>query len=50
MIYNEMEKILVEGAKLADALALDLLLLKLESSVGLMDGLPMVKESGADGN
>lgn len=55
-IYTKEERILIEGAKWAEnlqelnkALELDLLLLKLESSVGLMDGMPIVMEGGADG-
>lgn len=51
-IYSANEKNLVEGAKwlqslqkLNKALELDLILLKLESSVGLMDGMPIVKEA-----
>lgn len=55
-IYTQQERNLVEGAKALDrlnaALKLDLLLLELERSVGLMDGLPLpslTKEGGADG-
>ena len=40
-IYTPEEKLLVSIGKLAQALALDLKLLELEASVGLMDGLPL---------
>lgn len=44
-IYTNEERILIEGAtaleRLNKALQLDLMLLELEKSVGLMDGLPL---------
>lgn len=55
-IYTPMERNLVKGAQalvnLNKALKLDLLLLELESSIGLMDGFPIVdevKEGAEDG-
>ena len=55
-IYTQSERNLVAGAqllqKLNKALELDLLLLELERSVGLMDGLPLPsldKEGAKDG-
>lgn len=55
-IYTKEERTLIDGAKWAEklqelneALKLDLMLLELEASVGLMDGMPIVKEGGADG-
>lgn len=55
-IYTQQERNLVEGAKvlaqLNKALKLDLMLLELERSVGLMDGLPLpslAKEGAEDG-
>lgn len=61
--YTKEERNLVEGAKVLEqlnkALRLDLLLLELESSLGLMDGMPLsidgipleipAKESAKDG-
>lgn len=50
-IYTENEAILIDGVKLLEklneALQLDLMLLELEKSVGLMDGLPL---PGGDSN
>lgn len=44
-IYTPMERIMIEGVKTLErtrkALELDLMLLELEKSVGLMDGLPL---------
>ena len=54
-MYTPMERNLVAGAQLLqrlnDALKLDLMLLELEKSVGLMDGIPVgaEQEGGADG-
>ena len=55
-IYTQQERNLVAGGQLLErlnkALQLDLLLLELEKSVGLMDGLPVVgaeQEGGKDG-
>ena len=55
-IYTKEERNLLNAAKWAaklqelnKALELDLLLLKLESEVGLMDGMPIVKEGGENG-
>lgn len=62
-IYTKEERTLVEGAKslqkLNKALSLDLLLLELEASLGMMDGMPLSihgiplenqkKEGGEDG-
>lgn len=55
-IYTPMERNMVSGAlalqKLNEALKLDLMLLDLEKSVGLMDGLPLPgaeQEGGANG-
>ena len=54
-IYTKEERNLIDGAKVLEkmnaALQLDLLLLELERSVGLMDGLPLpnLKEGAKDG-
>lgn len=55
-IYTPMERNLIKGAQalqdLNAALKLDLLLLELESSLGMMDGFPIideVKEVSGDG-
>ena len=55
-IYSPMERNMISGAKLLqklnEALKADLLLLDLEKSVGLMDGLPLPgaeMEGGANG-
>ena len=42
--YTEEESLLVSIGKLAQALELDLMLLKMEEQQGLMDGLPLEKE------
>ena len=50
--YTKEESLLVSIGKLAQALALDIKLLELEASVGLMDGMPLPnyqKEVAADG-
>lgn len=51
-IYTKEERIMLDGIsaleKLNKALQLDLLLLELEKSVGLMDGLPL--ETGVSEN
>lgn len=39
-----MKELLKTLEQVNEALALDLLLLELEASVGLMDGLPLIKE------
>jgi hypothetical protein len=44
--YTKEESLLVSIGKLAQALELDLMLLKMEQEQGLMDGLPL--EKGAD--
>lgn len=48
-IYEQNEAILIDGVKVLEklnqALKLDLMLLELEASVGLMDGLPVVGEN-----
>ena len=47
-IYTPMEKVLLDGLAIHDrmvqALALDKLLLDLEATVGMMDGLPLEGE------
>ena len=47
--YTKEESLLVSIGKLAQALALDIKLLELEASVGLMDGLPLEKGVSVDG-
>ena len=42
--YTKEESLLVSIGKLAQALELDLMLLKMEEQLGLMDGLPLEKE------
>ena len=55
-IYTPMERNLIEGAKvlerMGDVFKLDLMLLELERSVRLMDGMPLpslAKEDAANG-
>ena len=45
-IYTKEEQLLVNIGKLAQALELDLMLLKMEDQLGLIDGLPL--EEGAN--
>ena len=52
-IYTPMERNLVAGAQvlqnLNKALKLDLMLLELEASVGLMDGMPLPRLAAEEG-